>query len=85
MSINPCSGSTHAINTGGSTDDVHIVKAEGLLGLMGCYRVDINGQTQYMDARQIESAALKLGVGDGQASAEADLGGRDFLTWQRGH
>ena len=63
MSINPC-GPTNTVNTGCGNDNVHISKAEGLLGLMGYYKVEINGQTQYMNEKQLENTQFNLGGGN---------------------
>src|SRR3954468_9352835 len=63
MSVNPC-GPTNTINTGCGNDNVHISKAEGLAGLLGLYKVDINGHSQYMTKQQLENTQFNLGAGN---------------------
>jgi Ca2+-binding RTX toxin-like protein len=80
MSVNPC-GPTNTINTGCGNDNVHISKAEGLAGLLGLYKVDINGQTQYMTKQQLENTQFNLGAGndtlvvDGNVKADIHANG----------
>jgi Ca2+-binding RTX toxin-like protein len=50
--------------TGAGDDFVHISKADGLAGLMGLYKVDINGQTQFMTKQQLENTNFHLGAGN---------------------
>jgi Ca2+-binding RTX toxin-like protein len=60
----PPTGPTNNVNTGCGNDNVHISKAEGLGGLLGLYKVDINGQTQYMTKQQLENTNFNLGAGN---------------------
>src|SRR5512139_2977685 len=57
-------GPTNTVNTGCGDDTVHISKAEGLAGLLGLYKVEINGQTQYMTKQQLENTQFNLGRGN---------------------
>src|SRR5215471_12427295 len=52
------------INTGCGDDNVHISKAEGLLGLLGYNKVDINGHVQYMTNDQLSHTQFNLGAGN---------------------
>ena len=63
MSISPC-GPTNTVNTGCGNDNVHISKADGLAGLLGLYKVDVNGQTQFMTKQQLENTQFNLGAGN---------------------
>jgi Ca2+-binding RTX toxin-like protein len=63
MSVPPV-GPTNTVNTGNGNDNVHISKAEGLLGLLGLYKVEINGNTQYMTKQQLENTQFNLGAGN---------------------
>lgn len=63
MSVNPC-GPTNTINTGCGNDNVHISKADGLLGLLGYNKVDINGHVQYMTNEQLSHTQFNLGAGN---------------------
>jgi Ca2+-binding RTX toxin-like protein len=72
MSVNPC-GPTNNINTGCGDDFVHISKAEGLAGLLGLYKVEINGQTQYMTKQQLENTQFNLGAGNDTLLVDANV------------
>ena len=50
------------VNTGCGNDNVHISKADGLLGLLGYNKVDINGQVQYMTNEQLSHTQFNLGA-----------------------
>ena len=52
------------VYTGPGNDNVHISKAPGLLGALGLYEVDINGQKQYMTKQQLENTNFHLGAGN---------------------
>ena len=52
------------INTGAGNDNVHISKAPGLLGALGLYQVNINGQSQLMTKQQLENTNFNLGAGN---------------------
>src|SRR5215510_7572498 len=52
------------VNTGCGDDNVHISKAEGLLGLLGYNKVDINGQVSYMTNEQLSHTQFNLGAGN---------------------
>jgi Ca2+-binding RTX toxin-like protein len=45
-------------------DNVHISKAPGLLGALGLYEVNVNGNVQYMTKEQLENTKFELGAGD---------------------
>jgi Ca2+-binding RTX toxin-like protein len=60
----PSCGPTNTVNTGCGDDFVHVSKADGLLGCMGYYKVEINGQTQYMTKQQLENTQFNLGKGN---------------------
>ena len=45
-------------------DNVHISKADGLLGSLGLYEVNVNGNTQYMTKQQLENTNFQLGAGN---------------------
>jgi Ca2+-binding RTX toxin-like protein len=63
MSLSPI-GPANTINTGCGNDNVHISKADGLAGLLGLYKVEINGNTQYMTKQQLENTNFNLGSGN---------------------
>jgi hypothetical protein len=52
------------VNTGCGDDNVHISKADGLLGLLGYNKVDINGHVQYMTNDQLSHTQFNLGAGN---------------------
>ena len=61
--INPTTP-TNTVNTGCGDDNVHISKADGLLGLLGYNKVDINGQVSYMTNEQLSHTQFNLGAGN---------------------
>ena len=52
-----------AAGTGGN-DNVKIKKADGLLGALGLYEVNVNGKISYMTKEQLEKADFNLGSGN---------------------
>jgi len=51
------------VNTGCGDDVVHISRAQGLLGLLGYNKVEINGHVQYMTNEQLSHTQFNLGGG----------------------
>jgi Ca2+-binding RTX toxin-like protein len=45
-------------------DNVHISKAPGLLGALGLFEVNVNGNVQYMTQQQLEHTKFELGAGN---------------------
>ena len=52
------------VYTGSGDDNVHISKAPGLLGALGLYEVNINGNVQFMTKQQLENTNFHLGAGN---------------------
>ena len=57
------SGGNTVYGTSGN-DNVHISKAPGLLGALGLYEVNVNGNVQYMSKQQLEHTNFQLGAGN---------------------
>ena len=68
-----CPPQQQTINGTCGDDVVHISKADGLLGCLGLYKVDVNGQTQYMSKQQLENTEFKLGKGNDVLVVDADV------------
>jgi Ca2+-binding RTX toxin-like protein len=71
--INPAIGTTNTINGTNGDDNVHISKAPGLLGLLGLYEVNVNGNVQFMTKNQLEHTDFKLGDGDDTLVVDANV------------
>ncbi len=81
--INPsngCTGSAPVDFSGGNTvhgtagnDNVHISKADGLLGFLGLYEVNVNGHTQFMTKHQLENTNFDLGAGNDTLVVDSDV------------
>jgi len=91
---NPTQPPERTLNGTSGNDLVHISKAEGLAGCLGLYKVDINGQCQYMTKQQLENTNFKLGKGndvlvvdpDVNANIKCDGGdGNDLLIGGKGN
>jgi Ca2+-binding RTX toxin-like protein len=87
-------GTNRSIDTGSGDDHVVVSKAPGLLGLLGLYQVQVNGQTQYMTRNQLEHTHFDLGSGDDTfevvGNVDVDLhvdggSGDDTITTGRGN
>jgi Ca2+-binding RTX toxin-like protein len=52
------------VNGTAGNDNVHISKAPGLLGALGLYEVNVNGQSQFMTKQQLENTTFNLGAGN---------------------
>ena len=52
------------VYTGSGDDNVHISKAPGLLGALGLYEVNVNGNVQFMTKQQLENTNFHLGAGN---------------------
>lgn len=64
-----CGGSSAAfasntVNGTAGDDSVHVSKADGLLGSLGLYEVNVNGNVQYMTKQQLENTDFQLGAGN---------------------
>jgi Ca2+-binding RTX toxin-like protein len=82
------------VYTGPGNDNVHISQAPGLLGALGLYEVNINGNVQYMTKQQLENTNFHLGAGNDtlvvdsnvKANIHADGGsGNDVLIGGNGN
>jgi Ca2+-binding RTX toxin-like protein len=71
--VNPCGGPTNIVHGTCGDDNVHISKAEGLAGLLGYYKVVVNGDVQYMTKQQLENTDFRLGDGDDTLVVDADV------------
>jgi len=75
--IPPCGcGPSWPQNTVNGTcgdDTVHISKAPGLLGALGLYEVDVNGQKQLMTKQQLENTNFNLGAGNDTLVVDANV------------
>jgi Ca2+-binding RTX toxin-like protein len=68
-----CHGPTHTVNGTCGDDNVHISKADGLLGSLGLYEVNVNGQVQYMTKQELENTNFKLGAGNDTLVVDSDV------------
>src|SRR6185436_14368896 len=80
------------VNTGCGNDNVHISKADGLLGLLGYNKVDINGQVQYMTNEQLSHTQFNLGAGNDTLVVDSNVtanihanGGNDYISGGNGN
>jgi len=78
-------GTTNTISTGGGNDVVNISKAPGLLGLLGLYKVEINGNTQYMTKSQLEHTNFDLGNGNDVINVDANVDANIHADGGRGN
>jgi Ca2+-binding RTX toxin-like protein len=64
--VNGCGGAAPSNNVYGTSgdDNVHISKAPGLLGALGLYEVNVNGNVSYMTQQQLENTNFQLGAGN---------------------
>jgi Ca2+-binding RTX toxin-like protein len=64
--INGCGGGNPGNTVYGTSgdDNVHISKAPGLLGALGLFEVNVNGNVQYMTRQQLENTDFQLGAGN---------------------
>ena len=62
--INPAAGTTNTVYGTSGDDNVHISKAPGLLGALGLYEVNVNGNISFMTKNQLEHTDFKLGAGN---------------------
>jgi Ca2+-binding RTX toxin-like protein len=60
----PSTPPTNTVNGTSGDDFVHISKADGLLGALGLYEVNVNGNTQLMTKQQLENTQFNLGAGN---------------------
>jgi Ca2+-binding RTX toxin-like protein len=44
-------------------DNIHISKADGLLGQLGLYEIDVNGKKQFVTKEQLENTEIRTGSG----------------------
>jgi Ca2+-binding RTX toxin-like protein len=63
-SINPAAGTTNTVYGTSGDDNVHISKAPGLLGALGLFEVNVNGNVSFMTKNQLEHTDFKLGAGN---------------------
>jgi Ca2+-binding RTX toxin-like protein len=68
-----CYGPSNTVHGTNGDDNVHISKADGLLGALGLYEVNVNGQVQYMTKQELENTNFKLGGGDDTLVVDADV------------
>jgi Ca2+-binding RTX toxin-like protein len=64
---------TNTVNGTAGDDNVHISKAQGLLGALGYYDVNINGQHQYMTKSELEHTDFELGAGDDRLVVDSNV------------
>ncbi|HEV8314220.1 MAG TPA: calcium-binding protein [Burkholderiaceae bacterium] len=57
-------GASNTVYGTAGNDNVHISKAPGLLGALGLYEVNVNGNVQYMTKQQLENTNFQLGAGN---------------------
>lgn len=58
--------------TAGS-DVLHISRAEGLAGMLGLYRVSMNGESRYMTKSELENTTFNLGKGNDIAVVDPNV------------
>ncbi|WP_280156074.1 hypothetical protein [Piscinibacter sp. XHJ-5] len=68
-----CFPPTNTVHGTNGDDTVHISKADGLLGALGLYEVNVNGQVQYMTKQELENTNFKLGGGDDTLVVDSDV------------
>jgi len=74
--IPPCGCNPVPQNTVNGTcgnDTVHISKAPGLLGALGFFEVDVNGQKQIMSKQQLENTKFELGAGNDKLFVDSNV------------
>jgi Ca2+-binding RTX toxin-like protein len=65
--------SPNTVNGTSGDDFVHVSKADGLLGQLGLYEVNVNGQTQLMTKQQLENTQFNLGAGNDVMVVDEDV------------
>ncbi|WP_157265912.1 calcium-binding protein [Azohydromonas aeria] len=68
-----CTPPANHVNGTCGNDFVHVSRADGLAGLMGLYKVTVNGQTQYMTKQQLENTQFNLGAGNDVLVVDSDV------------
>jgi len=71
--INPAAGTTNTVYGTSGDDNVHISKAPGLLGALGLFEVNVNGNVQYMTKNQLEHTDFKLGDGNDKLVVDSNV------------
>jgi Ca2+-binding RTX toxin-like protein len=59
-----CGNPSNTVYGTSGNDNVHISKAPGLLGALGLFEVNVNGNVQYMTQQQLENTNFELGAGN---------------------